>query len=484
VIHLLREAPRQLLASTVAAFRHPPRMCFYPYPFTVYPSYSNSGRFVASLYFGLQTIVRVCHWNPTSSLALASDWVFAEYLWNPFSPGAEPLPPDKHTLPVVLAPSEPIEQELLPRICALFFGEKAAAKMARIFAYKFSDRIPEQPHNILPAGSDHRQFFDRMITDSQQALEYMQETAPDILPRAKGMHAELNNYLQRCNLLARARRHCLQARELLDAGQADAALAEAARGRELLELPVARARNRYQAILNDLDIANAINLTISRREYLATLPEKKLRVAFYTYAGSSSGGGIIGLLPASLDQQGGLQVTTIDNLTRRNLQAVDVLVFNGNHSEGDCDENWRENILAFAQAGGGVIFTHNACGRHQGGFQPPLFPHICRGFDSMYVHSQELSVKDAGCFENFLQPGDIYTHAYFDHCQLLAGPEATLLLANASERPVTLAGNHGRGRVIYTGEIFGIDRQNRLTYPEFPHWQMLFNLIRWCGSAE
>ena len=47
-----------------------------------------------------------------------------------------------------------------------------------------------------------------------------------------------------------------------------------------------------------------------------------------------------------------------------------------------------------------------------------------------------------------------------------------------------ISGKVGKGRVVYTGELFGITPDGRLLEPELDEWKMLLNLFRWCAGKQ
>ena len=163
----------------------------------------------------------------------------------------------------------------------------------------------------------------------------------------------------------------------------------------------------------------------------------------------------------------------ISNLTRQNLKSFDVIIFNASKDIGDCDEPWRKNLIDFVNNGGGIIFTHNAVGRFDGGLKTPLFPKICAGFKGRAEEAEMLFTD-----------GSKSRHRYLDHCQIKAGPAGKIICKDRFQAPVTVIGIQGKGRVVYTGEIFGMNRKDNLVEPEWDEWLRLFKLIRWVSGGK
>lgn len=56
-------------------------------------------------------------------------------------------------------------------------------------------------------------------------------------------------------------------------------------------------------------------------------------------------------------------------------------------------------------------------------------------------------------------------------------------LTNYKRQPVMIIGKIGKGRCVYTGEIFGT-KASLEAKPDEMSWKMLLNLIRWCGNEH
>lgn len=484
VFFQMREGERHLLETTMKQFSFSRvHICHYPYEYTFYPSFANSARFVPTFYFGPESMASITHWYTIDPKCCASDWCYFEFLWNAFSPGGEYLPPDHYQYHRVFGSSVVIENELLPRICSVIYGEKAGPLVAKAYSCKFSVRIPELPEQILPVEIDREQFMENMVKNAEDALLFLTQAEKVAYKEALSRIKPHKVFLNRCRLLAQARLHALRSRNFLEMEKIEMAVTEAEKGKRILEDKTVKGSRGYKEILSDLDIAEAINLRKKQEEYLQKISPRPLSVAFYKYAGNGDGGGKIGLLPASLNGKAGIRTSIITNLTWRNLKDVDVLIFNASMQLGDCEENAVENVKQFVHNGGGVIFAHNAVGRYASAFKPTFFPSICKGFADRVVNRQKLNVVHDKIFEHFLKKGDTYIHRYNDHCQLTPGPKGKVVLTNYKRQPVMIIGKIGKGRCVYTGEIFGT-KASLEAKPDEMSWKMLLNLIRWCGNEH
>ena len=483
---VFREAPRPLfLENAKRLASHPILSSNYPYDYSHLPCYTNSGRYAANMYFNQLSGMGFVHWQTATLFHNASDMAASEYLWNAFAPGAAVLPEGKHSFEIVTAKCPEMEEELLPRICRRIYGEKAGDTVARAYSLKLSTRVPEHPDSVLPANIDKDQFFAKMQNDAAEAWKQLKAVRKDVPAAELIMFDQLMSYVKRCELLAAARLHAVRARAELNRGNVEAGKAEAQKGLALTKRREIRTGRipTWKPIADDLNIAGIIEQRLRRAEYLKTVKPVKVRVALYGYTGS---GGVRDLNAGILNGFGntaGISMTVLRNPTKSNLKKIDVLVFNATKVLGDCDEDPIANIREFVRNGGSVIFAHNAVGRHQGAFQPTWFPEICRGFDATGTNQPELTAQSPDAVAGFLKKGDRYTHRYFDHCRLLPGPKGRVELCDPDGKPVLISGTFGKGRVVYTGEIFGVLPKNDLqAEPELEEWKMLYNLFRWCAG--
>lgn len=493
--YCLREAPRRLMAETVKCFppETPPWTAYYPFDFRIYPSYTNSGRHAATFYFGEKSGISTMTAS-IGRLGNAQKWSAAEYQWNAFAPGAEYLGGDNDNrtrwaydnsdYEELSSVSPVMEQELLPRLCRLLYGGKGADRMVAVYLVKLTDRLPGAPEF---APGNQESFFSNMAEKSKKLRLELAQTRAEVFARAVAPLDDTLRFLQECELLAEARLCCIQARRLLSDGKNDEAKAVAARGVKLLDNPVAKWRELHKNILNDLAVTDDIHRRVERGDYLKQIQAKPVRVAFYSCSGTGGVANFIGRLPDSLNQAAGIDAGIVSDLTAHRLSRIDVLVINATRDMGDCSESWTENVRNFVANGGGIIFAHNAVGRYQSAFQPPLFPEICAGFAGLGLN-RNLTVKDASCFEKFLNAGDRYETFYSDYCRLKAGPKGNVVLLDSENQPAMVTGQYGKGKVVYTGEIFGYSPDGpgggKLVDPPLANWQMLFNLIRWAAPAK
>jgi hypothetical protein len=484
---VLREGPREMFLDNARRLgSHSVGTSIYPYDYSFLPSYTNSGRYAGSMYLNERGGTGFVHWSIATVFNSASDMAASEYMWNAFAPGAALLPDGKHAYEIVFARCPEMEERLLPRIGRRIYGEKAGDTVAAVYALKLCARIPEHPDNILPADIDREKFFVKMQADAAESWKRLDAVRKTVPEKELPAYDELMAYVKRCELLAAARLHCLRARTELNKGNVEAGKAEAAKGLALTKDRRIRSGRmaHWKQIAADLNITSVIETRLRRAEYLKTINPVKVRVGLYGYRGSEgyrdNNAGILD----GFTNVAGVSTSVVRIPTKDNLKKIDVLVFNATKQIGDCEEDPVENIKEFVRNGGSVIFAHNAVGRHNGPFKPTWFPDICGGFDATGTNQPVLTATDPDAVAGFLKKGGKYKHRYYDHCRLVPGPKGRIELKDNSGCPVLISGKVGKGRVVYTGEIFGLTKDGRLLEPELDEWKMLLNLFRWCAGKQ
>lgn len=166
------------------------------------------------------------------------------------------------------------------------------------------------------------------------------------------------------------------------------------------------------------------------------------------------------------------------------LRKFDVIIFPAAGDIGDATEDWAKTVRDFVEKGGGVIFSHNSIGRvPSSAFGRPLFPGICEGYaGTSYEKSLEISEQHPAAGN--LPEGEKFEHEYADHLFLKPGPRGTAVVKDAKGNPVMAAGKVGKGRVIYTGEVFGLNRRNEQKESTGKEWMLLYRMLRWTSGAE
>ena len=320
---------------------------FYPFQYDYLNLHSNGARHFCTFYTaGLESKTGYEIWAPAGPTGHASRYTCTEYMWNAFAPGAENMPEGLYTsFELTLARSKEIEEELLPRICAWIYGEKAASVMAEVFAARLSLRHGEHPFKILPGSVDPEKFFAEASAVTEKLSAAMSRIRKDIPAERMADFMTKFTYVRRVHLISRARLDCIRANKLADEGKIVRAQETAAKAMALLKAPLVRSLSAAKIIRGELDISEKIRSGHLKRRYALSLPPCRGTVGFYQYIGTGNGGTPISVpLMQSLDKIGGLRTVSVSDPTVQALRQVDVMVFAATHYVGDTTENWRKNI--------------------------------------------------------------------------------------------------------------------------------------------
>ena len=459
---------------------------FYPFMYDYLTMHCNAARYMASFYiFGLNSLASYEIWAPAGNLCNASRYTYSEYMWNHNAPGAANKPQGLYTTyDLITESSAEIEQELLPRICAYTYGEKAGDVMAKVFAAKLSERHSEHPFKVLPISVDQEKYFAGQAALTSDLLSQMSKIRNVVKPEAAAAWKQKYNFVRKVNIGSRARLHCIRANKFAGEGKIAEAKAEAENGLALLKK--AYGYRAAKMLRKELDISEKIKSGAVKQSYASQGKYRKINVAFYQYAGTGNGGSTSSLpLMNSFDKMGGISTSSVSDPSQKALSNVDVMIFSATKYVGDTSEDWRTNIRNMVEKDGkGVIFSHNAVGREkQTNLGKSIFPEICAGFDSRVADHTELTVVDDTLFKGFLKKGDKYKEEYTDHMTVIPGKSGRILLRDDTGKVVAVAGKVGKGYVVYTGEIFGVKNpKDMLCEPSFDNWKMLYHLIRYASG--
>ncbi|MBQ7395502.1 MAG: hypothetical protein IJW08_03070 [Lentisphaeria bacterium] len=459
----------------------------YPFQYDYLTMHCNGARYFATFYVNnLNSLGSYEIWSPAGSRCNASRSTYTEYLWNHNAPGAANKPEGLYTNYELITESSPeIENELLYRACAYMYGEKAAEVMAKVFAAKLSERHSEHPFKVLPISIDQEKYFASQVGLTDGLLRDMRKIKKDVLPEARDAWQQKYNFIRKVNLGSRARLHCIRANKFADAGKVQEAQAEAEKGTALLKTPFARSYRGKKLLMNELNIAEKLKSGAVKRAYAAQGNHRNITVGFYQYTGNGNGGSSTTMtLLSSFDKAGGIRTVSVIDPTKAALKNVDVIIFSATKYVGDTGEDWRSNIRNMVEKDGkGVIFLHNAVGREKlTNLGKQIFPEICSDCAGRVADHPVMTVVDDSIFKGFLKKGDKYTEIYQDHIAVTPGRDGKVILRDGKGNAVAVIGKVGRGYVVYSGEIFGVDRKDVLVEPAIDNWKMLYHLIRYASG--
>lgn len=471
----VREDTRENMVKWKESNRHGRFVYHAPYPSSMRLMFQTGGRYARTFYFDDRDV----YWFLPSSDSLhwPHVWVAAEYAWNTKAPGWGWMPPDRGRMPVVDASPPEVDKVLLGCIARVIFGPAAAEAMRKVYAQKLSCRIAS---NLMSfTGAEPEPYFSAKAEAATRALTWVDTAKGTFSPSAEFLFPFVRSYVFNAKHLLASRFRYFQARRLLAGERYAAAQAAMAAARQELSR-VSPEQYDAKRIAQDLDIAAAIKWRRERALFLRTVasPAPPIRIALYA-------GGFYEGVQESLVDVPGMRLELMEDPTRDALRDCDVLFFAAAGDVRDTTEDWRENLRLFVENGGGAVFTHNSVGRYpSSALGKPVFPEICAGYGGRLVDRRTLCVSAQHSAAGDLEPARTLDHEYADHLEVNPGPHATVVLENAEGHPVMVVGRVGKGRVVYTGQIFGITRDNQRRESVGDEWKLLYHLVHWAGTCE
>jgi len=429
-----------------------------------------AGRYARTFFFDDKDV----YWLLTSPEPM---WVGAEYAWNTQAPGWGYMPA-QYMEPAYADSCPPvIAERLAPRMGRILFGPAAGADMAAALLARLSARMPATPKGLT--GVEPEAFFREKTQAAKDALQRAEAAGPLVLPGAKEHHAAIVASIREARWLNEARYLYFRSRRELAAENNDAAQATIAAARKVLE-PLSDKSIYVKAVLKDLDVAADIKWRRERRQMALDANKPGLRVGVYR-RGDAFYQGVVD----SLSGLPGARVATFEDPSARELAKYNLVIFPAGRDMWDMTEDWRVTLRAFVEKGGGVIFSHNSVGRYPtSAFGKPIFPEVCAGYAGRMEKEPLLTVAAQHPSLGALTAGAEFRQEYTDHMWVTPGPKGAVLLKDKAGNAVAVAGQVGKGRVIYTGVIFGITAGNEQRESMGEMWKMLFHHSLWAAGLE
>ena len=431
-----------------------------------------TGRYARTFYFDDKDIYWFC-------LGGLSQWpavmMAAEYAWNTQAPGWGWMQADYRTIPGTDAFPPELSEKLLPRITRHLFGEKAAENMRKVYAMNLPVTLAGDLHHFC--GTDPEGYFKAKYSSADEAMKWMREIEKDIPKASLPVFNATKGGVKYARYLLEARYRYFLARKMLAQERYDDATGEVELARKALgELD--KDDRHVKAVMADLDIASAIKWRRERNELLKKPLTKNISVGLYSL-------GLFKGVGESLGGVKGLTVSTFDDPTEKTLQKYDVIMFPAANDIGDTTEDWRENVRQFVVRGGGVVFSHNSIGRvASSAFGKPLFPEICGGYAGQMEQESNFVIEEDHPCAGELRKGERIEREYTDHLYLKPGEKSRIILKDSAGNAVMTVGQSGKGRVVYTGEIFGMNRRDEQKESVGREWILLYSMIRWAVGLE
>lgn len=476
----MREGPREdFEAFRKVLLPHNLYVYYQPYPWEYRMLFSSTGRYVRTFYSDKSK--DVIWFYVTGRLEYPQVWVASEYAWNTQAPGWGWLPEDYYSIKNADFNPKEISEELLPRIMTLFYGEKAADPMSEVYSCNFSSYLPSSLARF--SGGDPEEYFKSKYILAENALVKMKKTEPFIkkTPFCINYFNETKNYIRKTKDFSEARYlSYIYRKNISEEKFTDAELI----GKKAIAI-LSRYKNDRDAnnIAKDFDSKANITWTTEKKKFISeNKPAREISIGIY----SREGAVYKGILESFSNIQN-IKVSLFDDPTKEILKNFNVILFPACTDIKDPTEDWRQNVIKYVADGGGVIFSHNATGRYQSSaLGKPLFPEVCAGFGGQVIdRNKELKLVVSSAKHPIvekLNSKDSFKHEYFDHCWLKNGDKGEIILSDESKNPVMLAGTHGKGKVIYTGQIFGLARDSVERGPVGDEYRILYISLLWAAG--
>ncbi|MBT5605838.1 MAG: hypothetical protein HN742_35975 [Lentisphaerae bacterium] len=467
----LRESPRPLIEEWHSAAPRQGRLNYFgPYPYRWGLLSSAAGRYARTFYFDDKDVL----WYLTNGTRWHQFWVAAEYSWNTQAPGWGWLPAGGGLKGAEFVPPE-IGDRLLRRVAVELVGPDAAEAVLFALLQNPSCRIAAAPQAM--EGLEEGDYFAAKLAGAKEAVAGLEAVEDVVAPHGAVYMVMLLKHMREAVAMLEARHQILRAEALMDAGQEKDAQAAASKAQLALR-PFARDHYIAKPLWTESDISVRLSWRKIRDAYLRTLGPATIKLGAYSFHSFPDG---------VLQSLGGLsQCTTsrLADLDQAALSRLNVVFFAATTDMHDTTEDWRANLQAFVRNGGGVVFSHNAVGRTKGSaFADPVFPSICAGFAERVVGSQPFTVGEAHAIFEGRALGSMCPNEYTDYCALRPGPKGTVVLRDAEGSPVMVTGSLGSGRVVYTGQCFGLTADALPRECSGDEWKLLYHTVRWAASG-
>ncbi len=448
-----------------------------------------SAPFVKSFYHDPEDLYWAMTGGPVKTL------VYGEYAWNTEFPGAEMMLKEPLWWQVDrLDKVSPDLKAVLKRACRVVYGQELGHQIADAI-------VCNVPLNLAVSGNGYNgsqsqmDYFKGKQADARRAWEimchieqrYMQAVRASEYGGVHVMRRFSNALLGRVFMAARLRyleslyaaalgdgmkaiRLYSEAAKIVDEGREEFARYSKKYAKEYPHLAMSAYDSRAKKFLAGLQEPDA-TWALEKKTFLSRIEIKPIRVGVYRF-GYATKSMSNTLLPIN-----GLDVKFFEKFTEDSLNAFDLLIFNATKTVDDTGVDWREELRAFVERGGRILFTHNACGgRIQNiDFDRSVFPEILGGVGGRVLTKSEekrqvvLNKAAMAEFDTYELAAKV-RHSYDDQLTLKPADGGEVLAVNADGDPLLVVGEFGKGKVAFMGTLPGLnasDSEVEITGGEF-----------------
>ncbi len=193
-----------------------------------------------------------------------------------------------------------------------------------------------------------------------------------------------------------------------------------------------------------------------------------------------------GAITATLEEEG-FSVSEFPRMSIENMLEYNVVIIPNTRSLArNEDPRWVDNLRAYvAEAGGAVIFNHDAIGAERSPFHINLFPEIMVPGSVVYKEDREVIVTAPAPYDtdfDYLpgyETGQKARHMYTDRFMFEQEGGLSLLVDEDTRKTVVGLGRVGAGRVVFNGLYGGLPVTHQAVRLEGIDRDVMINAVRW-----
>jgi len=187
---------------------------------------------------------------------------------------------------------------------------------------------------------------------------------------------------------------------------------------------------------------------------------------------------------AVLAKQPGLEAFPLARLNARTLAAYDVLLVAQQRTPAALTRAV-SRVKQWVNGGGGVLFFHDAVGYRR---HVPMFPKLGRGLNHPKLNIVR-GVRDHPVTRGLPADEHFKPGFEYDHVVIQPGPEAQVLIKNAEQAAVVVAGQVGKGRVLLNGMLCGVagsasNGSGKPAEPTGAELRLFLNSVAWLAGRD
>jgi len=530
---VVREAYRRHLDQYRAYFGSRPIItwCDFASRWHLQPYFAGVFRYIGTSYCGNDRDIMACmHTRVRPNLVNYA--CSAEFMWNTKSSGAAQYEEAENRYEYYRRPTEPrvLFEEFAPRACRNIWGPQAGPLMAPIFQHGLSaaavvrtsamfgelnKKLGLDPENYPRITS---QMMTKQAVAAQKALPGLDRLIREKPAMGFDEWRTVVYYYRRVRLLhviAQLRCHTLRGGELADEDQDAEAMAEVAAAKALYDREIPRLRTmvaetaRLPRLVAKFKMKNrdAYNVLIrydadfqSLRRALAALERRIIdkgktlepishtgEISVGVYHGAGDRGASIGHqgVLMTFDGKQGMKAELITDLSLGNLVNYDCVVYpQGRLGQSSSRYDFFTGLRRYVvEAGGAVWFMHNSVGTARSEFGlETTFREVARGARERRDANTVRVVRHP--ITRGLGRDATIEHTYYDHWIIRRRKDAGRSVLMGEGGAVWVAGQVGKGRVLYDGTILLEAGSNQPMAATGDHEKLMVAALRWLTQRE